>query len=593
MKEIELPIRFSSNYSNEEIAASIGRIAKENFAIKQPSPNKPQRITRRQLVNLLNKKHINLNLADSLEVKELVRLSFEMNSSITKQAIVETLKENIGNDSIYNPKRIYPANHASQFSEDEKDSLNAKCNLLISNATEIDSEESKNKIETNLVNTQSLVFKKEFLGIGNADSAKTYAKNVLSGYESMIGEYDKIKNINLDLINDFLVLRNELKCQRDDIVQLLIDLIGVRAKQQYPELFDFTQIEWLDFENSWKKLNLSYNKINQQHQEFLNTVDVALNDFGNSISSQSRVAWNNISATSKKRDLNQADLLNAGVQIAFAAGASAITGAINSRNKSKEVVALIQRDVEILKLEMCEDNELIIADIFRLGKIYSKLSHSILPNYSDFIKTNSEIILSELKPLYDNIMRNPTINKARQENNVMIKKQRFLDQKIIDFNKNLQYSAEEELRLGEILTIKKQDYDIALSLKPDKPFVLVDLFTFGRATNIYLATLKEWNTYCKPVVDDYRYLQEEKRGETIKRKVIKEAIFECEHELSSINLKINSNSEIIMNEFNKQPNSKNEIIQLITVVKKIINASRNVLEIELEQELQQRAVVWN
>ncbi|MGV8812802.1 MAG: hypothetical protein ACOH2D_01710 [Gelidibacter sp.] len=593
MKEIELAIRFSSNYSNEEIAASIGKIARENFAIKHPSTNKPQRISRRQLVSLLNKRHRNLNLADTVEVNELVRLSFEMNSSVVREAIVETIKENIGNDSVYNPKRIFPSNHVSQFSEKEKDGLIAKCNLLKSNATEIDSEESKAKIETTLVNTQKLEFKKEFLGIGNADSAKTYAKNVLSGYESMIGEYDKIKNINLDLINDFLILRNELKSERDDVVQLLIDLIGARAKQQYPELFDFTQIEWLDFENSWNKLNLSYNKINQQHQEFLNTVDVALNDFGNSISTQSRAAWNNISATSKKRDLNQGDLLNAGVQIAFAAGASAITGALNSRNKSKEVVALIQRDVEILKLEMCEDNELIIADIFRLGKIYSKLSHSILPNYSSFIKSNSELILSDLKPLYDNIMRNPTLNKAKQENNVMVKRQRFLGQKIIDFNNNIEYSKEEEIRLGKILAIKKEEYNIALSLKPDKPFVLVDLFTFGRATNIYLVTLQEWGTYCKPVIDDYQYLQGEKRGETIKRKVIKEAISECEEELSSINLKISSNSEIIMNEFNKHPNSKNEIVQLITVVKKIINASRNVLEIELEQELQEKAVVWN
>ena len=591
MKEIELAIRFSSNYSNEEIAASIGKIARENFAIKHPSTNKPQRISRRQLVNLLNKKHINLNLTDSLEVNELVRLSFEMNSSIIKEAIVETIKENIGNDSVYNPKRIYPSNHVSQFSEDEKDSLTAKFNLVKANATNIDSEESKTKIETILVTTQKLEFKKEFLGIGNADSAKKYAKNVLSGYESMIGEYDKIKNINLDLINDFHILRNELKRERDDVVQLLIDLIGSRAKQQYPELFDFTQIEWLDFENSWNKLNLSYNKINQQHQEFLNTVDVALNNFGNSVSSEASVAWNNISSTSKKRDLNQGDLVKAGVQIAFAAGASAITGALNSRNKSKEVVAVIQRDVEILKLKMSEDNELIIADIFRLGKIYSKLSHSILPNYSDFIKSNSDLIVSDLKPLYDKLMQNPTIYKAKQENNRLIKRQRFLDQKIIDFNNNIEYSKEEEIRLGEILAIKKEEYDLALSLKPEKPFMLVDLFTLGRATNIFNATMQEWTNYCKPVVDDYQYLQNEKRRETIQRKLIKLSISECEEELDSINYRISSNSEIIMNEFNKHPNSKNEMVELITVVKKIINASRNVLEIEIEQELQQKAVV--
>lgn len=371
------------------------------------------------------------------------------------------------------------------------------------------------------------------------------------------------------------------------------DLLGSRAQQQHPELFDFKQIEWLDFENSWKKLNLSYNKINQHHQEFLNTVDVALNDFGNSISTESNAAWRKISSTSKKRDLNQADLIGAGVQIAFAAGTSAITGAISSRNKSKEVVALIQRDVEILKQEMSEDNELILADIFRLGNLYSRLSHSILPNYYDYIKSNSELIISDLKPLYDKIMENPTINKAKQENNELIKRQRFLDQKIIDFKCNLEYSKEEELRLGEILAIKKEDYEIALSLKPKKPFILIEIFTLGRSTNIFNTTMQDWKTYCKPIVDDYRYLRGEKRSEITKRKLIVQSILSCEEELNSLNHKTSSNSEIIMTEFNKDQNSEKEMIKLITVIKKIINASRNVLEVELEQELQQKTVVWN
>lgn len=593
MREIEISMKFSDKYSNEEIASSIAKFARENFANKQPRTNEPLRISRRELVSLLNKKHDNLNLADTIEFNALVRLSYEMSSISVQEAIVETIRENIGNDAVYNPKRLYTSNHVSQFSEKEKDSLTTKVNLLKSNATEINSEDSKTKIETTLVNTQKLEFKKEFLGIGNADSAKKYAKNVLEGYETMIGEYDKIKNVNLNLINDFHILRNELKCERDDIMQLLIDLFGNRAKQQYPELFDFDQIEWLDFENSWNELNLSYNKINEQHQEFLNTVDVALNNFGNSVSAESSEAWKNLSSISKKRDLNKGDLIGAGIQVAIAAGTAALIGSIDTRNKSKEIVAIIRRDVEILKHKMSEDNELIIADIFRLGKLYSKLSHSIIPNYNTFIKSNSEIIVSDFKPLYDRILENPTIYKAKGENNKLIKKQRFLNQKIIDLHSNIKYSKEEEIRLGEILEIKKEEYFIALSLKPTKPFILIELFTLGRASTVYYSTLQEWTNYCKPVVEDYEYIQSLKNDEIEKRETINQYISESKKELSEINQQINSNSEVIMTEFNKTPNSEEELTKLITVVKRIINASRNVLEIQLDQELQKKAVVWN
>lgn len=591
MEEIELSNRLSNHYSNEDLAISIGEIARENFAIKHPKTSKPNRISRRHLVNLLNEKHKNLNLADTLEVNELVKFSFEISSSITQEAIVKTIKENIGNDSVYNPKRIYPSNHVSKFSHKEKKDLSKKVLLLRSNAAEINSEDSKAKIETSLVTTQKLEFKKEFLGVGNADSAKNYAKNVLSGYESMIEEYDKIKNINLNLINDFHILRNELKSERDDIIQLLIDLLGSRAKQQYPELFDFRQIEWLDFENSWKELNLSYDKIDVQHQEFLDTVDVALNNFGNSISTESNIAWKNLSSTSKKRDLNKGDLIGAGVQIAFAAGASAITGALKARNKSKEVVAIIQRDVEILKQKMSGDKERIIADVFRLGKIYSKISHSFLPNYNVFIESNSFRITSELKPLYEKILHNPIIRSAKEKNNELIKSRRFLKQKDIDFNSNLEYSKEEEMRLGKILEIRKEEYNIALFLKPKKPIVLVNLFTFGRSSKIFDGTMKEWTAYCKPVVDDYQYLQGLQKNEFAIRKSISNNILEIENELTTINQQICLNSEIIMTEFKKSPDSETEIIKLITIVKKLINASREVLEVELDQDLQKKVVV--
>lgn len=591
MEKVEPPNRLSNHYSNEDIAISIGEIVRENLANKDPKTNKPNRITRRHLVDLLNKKHENLNLADTIEVNEIVKYSYEMSSSLIQEAIVRTIEENLGNDSVYNPKRIYPSNQVFRFSEKEKDDLTNKILLLKANAAEINSDDSKVKIERTLVTTQDLKFKKEFLGIGNADSAKEYALNVLSGYELMIEEYDKIKNINLNLVNDFHILRNELKTQRDDVVQLLIDLLGVRAKQQFPELFDFSQISWSNFEESWEKLNLSYNKINDQHSEFVNTVDAALDDFGDAVSNESSKALKSLSAVSKKRNLSQADLIGAGAQVAFAAGAAAITAGIKTRNKSKETVAMIQREVEVIKNKMSEDKEQIVADIFRLGKLYSKLSDDLLPNYYHFIKSNSDRITSELRPWLDKIMQTPVILKAKTENNELFKRKRFLIQKNIDFNSNIKHSEEEEIRLGKILENKKEEYLIVLSLKPKNPFILIELFTFGRSSKIYHATMDEWTKYCKPVADDYEFLEGLQKDEIVKRESISEQISEVDNELISLDHQIASNSDKIKTEYEKSPFTKEELYNLVSVVKKLINASREVLEVKLDQDLQKKAVV--
>ena len=147
------------------------------------------------------------------------------------------------------------------------------------------------------------------------------------------------------------------------------------------------------------------------------------------------------------------------------------------------------------------------------------------------------------------------------------------------------------MRLGKILEIRKEEYNIALFLKPKKPIVLVNLFTFGRSSKIFDGTMKEWTAYCKPVVDDYQYLQGLQKNEFAIRKSISNNILEIENELTTINQQICLNSEIIMTEFKKSPDSETEIIKLITIVKKLINASREVLEVELDQDLQKKVVV--
>ncbi len=574
----------SSTYSNEELADSIALIA-------QDLSGKNTFLKRRNLVAALNKKHQGLNLSDGLEINHLVKMSYDTSSSLIQKSIVTYLKENLGNDSIYDPEAIYPVHDALDFSDSYSIKFKLNYQIIENNTKKVNNDSSIQAVELAVDTTSKLEYKRaNFLGIGNADNAKEYAQNVLKGYEEMIIEYDKIKNINLDLIDDFEVLRNQLKEQREDVIQLILDLIGDRAKVQHPELFDFSSIDWTEFEDTWQKLEMHYEKIERNHQEFLNVVDFALESFGSTLSSSSKNSFNTLSKISKKRQLDKNDLIEEGAKIAFNAITNATSGIIKSRNKSKEVIALIKKDCEVIKKEMFEDKQKIVADIFRLGKLYSKLTDFLLPNYFSFINANNSLINSELAPIYNKVIANPEIKERRDQNNELIKQRRFLEQQIIDAGKRISFSDEQIATIKSIQNSMESTYDFCNNVKPKKPWIITNILSLGHSRNVYEEVLILWNKHCKPIVEEYNNLTLRVTEEQENIENIKLHIESYKSKIETLTNDIKLNSDTIKNCFDSMENGACLIKELLTVAKKIINASKRVLDVELDDSITQKAI---
>jgi hypothetical protein len=579
-------------YSDEQISEEIAKIAYDIHKETSLSNLNYPTIRRRELVKQLNQRLEGLQLTDTLRVNKLVKQSYYSCSQSVQQAMVEMFKHNLGNDSIYNPKRIYPSNHVMTSKDQVVGSFDADLNILYENASRVNNESAKSLIEKNVVETQALIFKNNFLGINKLSNAKKYAKSVLSGYEAMIEEYEIIKDVNLNLINDFETLRNNLKEQREDVIQLIVDLFGDRAKVEHPELFDLGKIEWYDFENNWDKLSLAHDKLEDQYGDFLRVVDESLIKISNDISNQANSSWATLESTARKRDLNKNDLIGAGVSMAVTAGVSAISGAIKSNNKSKEVASTIINDAERLKAEMFDDQRLIIKDVIRLGKLYSKFSDSLLPSYQMYIRSNDNVIQNNFLPLYDRIIQNDVIKAAKNENNKFFGKRRQLQQQLRDFKKSIAYSEKRSVKLEELKKNLTPELALVEKLKPAKPWFIINLFTIARSENIYDDTLVYWNQYCKPVVDHYNHTLEELLNEEKTIVQLQQAIKDTTSSINQLTESIKLNSDIIKQEFAKNPWSIDNIKQLIEVVKDITNSSRMVLEIELDDELILKEQPW-
>lgn len=578
-----------NSYTDEHIADEIARIAyhihKKNALENQNYPI----IRRRELVKFLNQQLEGLQLTDTLRVNSLVERAYESSSGNVQNAILQIFKQNLGNDPVYDPNRIYPSNNVLTAEYQATKDFDKKLSILKYSSAAIDNRNAQILIEQEFDKAQAIIFKKGFLGVGNAGNAKDYGRKVLAGYEAMIQEYEVVKDVNLNLMSDFETLRNELKEQREDVVQLLLDLFGDRAKSEHPELFDLGIVNWYNFENSWKKLSLAHNKIEDDHKDFLQSIDVSLSKFGKDITQQANSSWKTLEKTAGKRDLNKNDLVAAGVGMAVTAGISAISGAIKARNKSKEVVATIQNDVERLKAEMFEDQRLILKDVFRLGKLYTKLSDSVLPNYHVFIKNNNERIERDFLPLYNQLIQNPIIRESKDLNNDLIKQRRQLDQQLRDYKSSTQYSENQIVELESLLGSLMPELELVEQLKPSKPWVIVSIISLGRSDKIYNNSLDLWNLYCKPIVDYYEHTKFQIKCEKENIINISKDIEDTQEIIIEITSSIKSNSDKIHFEFKQNPWSKEQILKMIDVIKSIINASRTVLEVKLDEEITQTA----
>ena len=543
---------------------------------------------RRQLVDYLNYNIEGLDLKEGILLRYILKDAYlkASHSKVVQDGIVNYLFENNSNDSIYSPNRLFVNSSSLSYDGDYLKNYESKIKLIEKNSSEIQGMDLINILSHSYQKALEVIKKEEFSLSGNTkvENAYKYAVDVKQGYVNIINKYDEIKDLNLNLISDFEFLRNELKLLRTDLIDLLIDLFGDSIKNNEPDLFDFSDVEWVNFESTWENLNLYFSKIEQNLQSFKNIHESEMNKIGESGLQYGKQAFSNLNRKSKSGSLSTGDIKG---EVAGAVIGMAMQGIFSigkSRSESKKTIAMINKDVEVLKNEMQNDHNKMMSDLLRIASVFSQLNDKLIPSFKFFINKVISVIENDIKPVYKQIESIEGIKEKRDNNSKLIRESRLINLELVDKENSLVFCDVEKVRVNDLLNKSKFEYNFVLEIKPVKPSVFYNIVSFGKGTTLYNEVLVEWNEFCLPVVEHYNELQQLLlRQDTIKTEIRRDlmALNDRKHELAGL---IKSNSEEIFAIFNKSSFSKDILKALLKNIKQVSDASKTTISVALLTE---------
>ncbi|WP_435132538.1 hypothetical protein [Formosa sp. A9] len=542
-------------------------------------------INRRMLVDYLNEV-LQVNLKEGLYIKQLLKEAYS-NASYSpsiQNAIVNNILDNDGRNSVFNPLRVEQRVEALNIQNPQID-LN-DFDLITQETETVKKVDGTFEIQTIQKTIDSLQPKKEIsiTGAFKVEAITEHAFNIKEEYAKIIQTHEKVKDINLNLVDDFDKTRNKLKLIREDLLSLLIDLFGDKIKASEPELFDVSNINWGSFEDSYGKLDTYFSGINdniaifrESHQQHLSAIALSgKNEFNNFLSKTSALA--------NAGKLNKSKLKGA-------AGAAAVgflveggMSVMKSRSQAKKTIAQIELDIEKMKEGMRSDVQLILDDILKLGRFYTELKDKLIPQLKLFSQKAINKLADDISPLYEQIISNQEIKDLRDSNKNLMTEFRIIEAELIDKNGQVEFNDSRHQILTEVIDLKKPEYNFLLDSMPVEPNLFYKIISPTKSVNLYNETLIDWYTYCKPTVDEFENTQKDIGREAELKEINLKDIDSLTNRKLTIQEELKHNSERIRTIFSETGN-KGILKDLLTHIKEFTVSSKGVLELNISKEL--------
>lgn len=373
-------------------------------------------LSRRDLVKELNAKIPGLSLTDGLIVNSLVKETYlQTPSPVIQKAISDCFLDNTESKLVYDPDNISDVSLKLTCSGEVAlsfDNFNQITEILDRKVEALGVTDAIAEV-TEMKNTIDLYVPEKNFSLTGKTKVKdnvNYGQKILEGYGKLVEYYNFVKYQNHELIEDFKFLRSELGCFRNDITELLFDIIGEDEKKQHPELFDFSKIEYLETERIIKEIDLEFEKLNNSFEVFQETYEASIVNIKQAGEQHAEIAFDRYSKSVKRKGYaSKAEIKG---QVATAALGFAFEAAMEimeTRKNAEQTVAAIKRDVEKMKLGFKEDAQKITFDLLRLQKIHNRLKVILIPEARKFIGQATTIYNSTIKDAYSQLLHGGNI----------------------------------------------------------------------------------------------------------------------------------------------------------------------------------------
>ena len=571
----------------------VGGIQKIAIGLSQNN----QSLLRRELVMQLNDEIPDLDLIDGQIVNALIKEAYsQTHSPVVQKALSECFFENTGDKLVYDPHRISNASLSLNLASDDVLDLNmfdqkteiVKGAIELIGKTDAIAEINESKKEIDL-----LVVEDNFSLTGRTKVNDTfnYAKKIYDGYGNLIDQYRFAKQANLELIEDFEFLRTELLNFRAEITQLLSDIIGDNIKSSHPDLFDFSKIEYVEIENFRKELNLKFGDLASQLQVFNSEYNKKMQELKKIGGSHADKALDRLSKTKRRRGHVTGGQVKG--QVAAAALGFAFDAFLSiseTRKNAEETVAQLKHDIELMKLGLKGDAQLIAEDLMRLTKIHSRIKGVLIPAVKKFINEANIIYNLKLKDPYTEMVKGGTIGELSSENRRLAAEKKQLSLEIEDKNQGITICENEILRYKDLISEIQWEYDFVNDIKPDIPISFHNIISFGKAKSNYAKHLADWERITEPIKTKYRFFVDAKNLEETTLLRFKDILRKLENRLEEVEKQRVKNNFKIEEQRVRIEDFKPQFEIFSKGIRELSAASKNFLELGIAEDLTKKSV---
>lgn len=337
------------------------------------------------------------------------------------------------------------------------------------------SSENKSNIMGNITGTK---------GISDVQS---HAISMYNAYSKLVDGYALARQDVKTVMTDFVTIREDVQKIYTEYSAYLLDIFGDAIRKVAPQMFDFDSIEFLNVEGMLQQVKLEFDQLSEKCATLMGEIS---DSFSNSL---------NQSVHSYKSVGN-----NKGLGLAIASVVM-----INHYLDVQEKKVRCQQELESLKQLVKRDAVQIRADYARLASIYKTLNDLYIPKANAFYRFGDKVLSSELEYLLDSIYQNPEIKRMVKERDEIINKIKELQHTITDNRLCIDYYRSSVGQAQNFLQMKDDEYQMAKSRKPSKPFFLFNLLSFGKANERYNRNMYEWKINDYPVIQEYEKYKED------------------------------------------------------------------------------------
>jgi hypothetical protein len=556
-----------------------------------------QTLIRRELVRQLNDEIPELDLTDGKIVNALVKEAYsQTHSPVVQKALSERFFENTGDKLVYDPQRISNASLSLNLSSDDILDLKefdqktevVKGALELAGRTDTIAEINEAKMEIDLFVPEENF---SLTGRTKVNDTFNYAIKIHNGYSNLIDQYRFAKQANMDLIEDFDFLRTELLDFRAEITRLLSDIVGDDIKSSHPDLFDFSKIEYVEIEKIRKNLNLKFEDLASQLQVFNSEYNKKMQELKKIGGSHADKALDRLSKTKRRRGHVTGGQVKG--QVAAAALGFAFDAFLSiseTRKNAEETIAQLKHDIELMKLGIKGDAQLIAEDLLRLTKIHSRINEVLVPSVKKFINEANIIYNLKIKDAYSEMVKGGTIAELSSENRRLAAEKKQLNLEIEDKNQGIIICENEILKYKDLVSEIQWEYDYVNDNKPDIPISFHNIISFGKAKSNYEKHLSDWERITEPVrtryssyVDAINLEEATLLGFKDKLRKLENRLEEIEEQLGKNKLKIEE-QRVRIEDFEPQFEIFSKGIRQLSA------ASKNFLELGIAEDLTKKSV---